>query len=160
MAGSVLECREARRGLARASPLATEGGDRCRRADEAAQQERAQPFCPRFAVHGTIVAVIVCLGDLLLDVIVRAPGALAAGADTAVETRVASGGQAANVASWAAELGEPARFIGKQADDAAGTLVRSLLERRGVELAGPRAEGKTGVVGSLVGVGGGSSMAT
>ena len=93
--------------------------------------------------------MICALGDLLLDVIVRAPEPLAVGADTRVETRVTSGGQAANVASWVAELGEPARFIGKQADDEAGTLVRSLLEHRGVELAGPRVEGKTGVVVSL-----------
>lgn len=104
--------------------------------------------------------MICTLGDLLLDVIVRAPGPLAVGADTAAETRVAPGGQAANVASWIAELGEPARFVGKQADDAAGSLVRSLLERRGVELAGPRVEGKTGVVVSLVGADGDRTMAT
>jgi len=104
--------------------------------------------------------VICTLGDLLLDVIVRTTGPLAAGADTSVETRVASGGQAANVASWVAELGEPARFIGRQAEDAAGTLVRSLLEGRGVEPAGPRVEGKTGVVVSLVGADGDRTMAT
>jgi len=104
--------------------------------------------------------VICALGDLLLDVIVRAPEPLAVGADTQVETRVTSGGQAANVASWLAELGEPSRFIGKQADDAAGALVRSLLERRGVDLAGPRVEGKTGVVVSFVGEDGDRSMAT
>jgi sugar/nucleoside kinase (ribokinase family) len=95
-----------------------------------------------------------------MDVIVRAPRALSVGADTPVETRVTSGGQAANVASWVAELGEKARFVGKQADDAAGALVRSLLERRGVELAGPRVEGKTGVVVSFVGAEGDRSMAT
>jgi ribokinase len=100
------------------------------------------------------------LGDLLLDVIVRAPQPLAVGADTPVETRVTSGGQAANVASWLAELGEPVRFIGKQADDNAGALVRSLLEGRGVELAGPRVDGKTGVVVSFVGPDGDRSMAT
>ncbi len=104
--------------------------------------------------------MICALGDLLLDVIVRAPEPLAVGADTQVETRVTSGGQAANVASWLAELGEPSRFIGKQADDAAGALVRSLLERRGVDLVGPRVEGKTGVVVSLVGEDGDRSMAT
>jgi sugar/nucleoside kinase (ribokinase family) len=103
---------------------------------------------------------ICTFGDLLLDVIVRAPRPLATGADTPVETRVASGGQAANVASWVAELGEPARFVGKQADDAGGALVRSLLERRGVELAGPLAEGRTGVVVSLVGAEGDRTMAT
>jgi ribokinase len=104
--------------------------------------------------------VICTLGDLLLDVIVRAPQPLAAGTDTSVETRVTSGGQAANVASWVVELGEAARFIGKQADDAAGALVRSLLDSRGVELAGPLVKGKTGVVVSFVGDDGDRSMAT
>jgi sugar/nucleoside kinase (ribokinase family) len=104
--------------------------------------------------------VICCLGDLLLDVIVRAPRPLAAGTDTPVETRVTSGGQAANVASWVAELGEAVRLVGKQADDPAGAVVRSLLEGRGVELAGPRVEGKTGVVVSLVGEDADRSMAT
>jgi ribokinase len=122
---------------------------------------RAPGQSPRALRTAPQAAPWICtLGDLLLDVIVRAPGPLAAGADTAVETRVASGGQAANVASWVAELGEPARFVGKQAEDAAGTLVRSMVERRGVELAGPRAEGKTGVVVSLVGADGDRTMAT
>jgi sugar/nucleoside kinase (ribokinase family) len=104
--------------------------------------------------------VVVTLGDLLLDVIVRSPRPLAAGADTPVETRVASGGQAANVAAWVVELGGRARFVGKQADDGAGALVRSLLEQRGVELVGPRVDGRTGVVVSLVGAEGERTMAT
>ena len=104
---------------------------------------------------------MVCtLGDLLLDVIVRAGRELAAGADTPVETRVASGGQAANVAAWVVELGEPARFVGVHADDGPGVLARSLLEQRGVELVGPRVAGKTGVVVSFVGPDGERSMAT
>ena len=104
--------------------------------------------------------MIVTLGDLLLDVVVRTPEPLAAGADTPVVTRVASGGQAANVAAWILELGGRARFVGKQADDAAGALARSLLERRGVELVGPRVEGRTGVVVALVGADGERTMAT
>jgi len=104
--------------------------------------------------------VVCTLGDLLLDVIVRAPRELAAGADTPVETRIASGGQAANVAAWVVELGETARFVGKHAEDEPGALARSLLERRGVELAGPHVEGKTGVVVSFVGPDGERSMAT
>jgi len=104
--------------------------------------------------------VIVTLGDLLLDVIVRPSGALAPGADTPAETRLASGGQAANVAAWAVELGGDARFVGKQADDAAGELARSLLERRGVEVVGPHVEGRTGVVVAFVGADGERTMAT
>ena len=105
--------------------------------------------------------MLVCtLGDLLLDVIVRASGSLAPGADTPVATRLATGGQAANVASWVVALGEEARFVGKLADDPAGELARSLLERRGVEVAGPLAEGASGVVVAFVGPDGERSMAT
>jgi sugar/nucleoside kinase (ribokinase family) len=104
--------------------------------------------------------VICTLGDLLLDVIVRASGPLAPGADRRVETRLASGGQAANVASWAAELAESARFLGKVGDDEAGALARSLLKRRGVEVVGPTASGRTGVVVSWVAPEGERSMAT
>jgi ribokinase len=106
------------------------------------------------------VPVICTIGDLLLDVVVRTAQPLAPGADSPVETRLAPGGQAANVASWAAELGSEARCVAKQADDAAGALVRSLLEARGVELLGPRAEGNTGVVVALVGADGERTMAT
>jgi sugar/nucleoside kinase (ribokinase family) len=102
---------------------------------------------------------ICTLGDLLLDVIVRSAEPLARGADSPVETRLATGGQAANVASWAAELGAPARCIAKSGDDAAGELVRSLLAGRGVDLVGP-VEGRTGVVVALVGAGGERTMAT
>src|SRR6266516_3631006 len=103
---------------------------------------------------------ICTLGDLLVDVIVRAPEPLAPGADTPVETRVTSGGQAANVAAWVAALGGQARFVGKQAGDEAGALARSQLERLGVELAGPLGEGRTGVVVSFVAPDGERSMAT
>jgi sugar/nucleoside kinase (ribokinase family) len=104
--------------------------------------------------------VICTLGDMLLDVIVLTPGPLLPGADTPVETRAAPGGQAANVASWVAALGESCRLVGKQADDEAGGLVRSLLEQRGVELVGPMVEGRTGVVVALVAPDGERSMAT
>jgi sugar/nucleoside kinase (ribokinase family) len=105
--------------------------------------------------------MLVCtLGDLLLDVVVRTRGALAAGADTPSETRLATGGQAANVAAWVAELGGAARCIAKRADDDAGALAQSLLEARGVELAGPVVAGSTGVVVALVGEDGERTMAT
>jgi sugar/nucleoside kinase (ribokinase family) len=104
--------------------------------------------------------VICTLGDLLLDVIVRTTQPVAPGADTPAETRLASGGQAANVASWVAVLGERARVVAKRADDAAGRLARSLVEGRGVEVAGPVVEGRTGVVVAFVGPDGERSMAT
>jgi ribokinase len=116
-----------------------------------------------FPVHAgdcTVAPVICTLGDLLLDVIVRAPAALAAGADTPVETRLATGGQAANVASWVVELGSEGRCIAKRGDDAAGRLAASLAAERGVELVGPVVGGSTGVVVALVSPDGERTMAT
>jgi ribokinase len=91
---------------------------------------------------------VTTLGDLLLDVIVRLAGPLVPGADQVAETRVGAGGQAANVAAWAAELGAKARFVGKRGSDAAGELAAGELRGHGVEVAGP-AEGRTGVVVSF-----------
>ena len=106
----------------------------------------------------TILHMLVCaLGDLTLDVIVRLAGPIATGADTSAETHLAAGGQAANVAAWAAELGARARFIGKRGADEAGALAARGLEARGVEVTGP-AEGKGGVICSLVDPDGERSM--
>src|SRR5919204_99652 len=55
--------------------------------------------------------MVVCtLGDLLLDIVVKLARPLAEGDDTRAETRVGGGGQAANVAAWAAALGAGARI--------------------------------------------------
>jgi sugar/nucleoside kinase (ribokinase family) len=104
--------------------------------------------------------VLVTLGDLLLDVIVRLSQPLAQGADADAVTKLGPGGQAANVAAWVAELGGEARFVGKLADDEAGRTARAGLERYGVEVRGPTAPGRTGTVVSLVGVDGGRTMAS
>jgi ribokinase len=105
------------------------------------------------------VRVVVCaLGDLTLDVSVRLRGPLAAGGDTDAEIHLAAGGQAANVAAWAAALGADARFIGKRGADRAGRLVTTELEDRGVRVHGP-AEGRNGVVCVLVSPTGERSMA-
>jgi sugar/nucleoside kinase (ribokinase family) len=104
--------------------------------------------------------VIVTLGDLLLDVIVRLSQPLAEGADADAVTKLGPGGQAANVAAWIAELGGAARFVGKTADDEAGRTARAGLERYGVEVVGPVVEGRTGTVVSLVGPDGARTMAS
>jgi ribokinase len=103
---------------------------------------------------------ICALGDLLLDVIVRLGEPLSPGADARAETRVGAGGQAANVAAWAVELGAQGRFVGKRGDDEAGRLAAAELERRGVEVAGPVAAERNGVVVSLVEPGGDRTMAS
>ena len=108
--------------------------------------------------------MIVTLGDLLLDVIVRLSQPLAEGADADAVTRLGPGGQAANVAAWVAELGGPAgpaaRFVGKTADDEAGRTARDALARYGVDVRGPVVEGRTGTVVSLVDVDGSRTMAS
>jgi sugar/nucleoside kinase (ribokinase family) len=86
----------------------------------------------------------------MLDVIVRLEEPLARGDDVRAATRAGAGGQAANVAAWAAALGAAARCIAKRGDDDAGELATRELARRGVELVGPVAAGATGVVVSLV----------
>jgi sugar/nucleoside kinase (ribokinase family) len=95
---------------------------------------------------------IVTLGDLILDVIVQLDRPLEPGDDTVAVTRAWPGGQAANVAAWAAALGAEARFVGKRGADAAGALVTAELERRSVDVAGPAA-GRNGVVVSIAATG-------
>jgi sugar/nucleoside kinase (ribokinase family) len=94
--------------------------------------------------------LIATLGDVMLDVIVRLEQPLARGDDVRAQTRTGAGGQAANVAAWAASLGADARCIAKRGDDPAGELVARQLAALGVELVGPVATGATGVVVSLV----------
>ena len=103
---------------------------------------------------------VVCLGDLLLDVVVRLDEPLTPGADAVAVTRAGAGGQAANVAAWAADLGADARFVCKRADDAAGRLVDEEIRARGVELVGPVVGGRNGVVVSIVGADGDRTMAS
>jgi sugar/nucleoside kinase (ribokinase family) len=96
---------------------------------------------------------IATFGDVLLDVVVLLAEPLAPGADVRASNRAGAGGQAANVAAWAAELGADARCIAKRGDDPTGELVARELVAHGVELVGPEAEGATGVVVSIVGDG-------
>jgi sugar/nucleoside kinase (ribokinase family) len=96
---------------------------------------------------------IATLGDVLLDVVVLLSEPLASGGDVRASNRAGAGGQAANVAAWAAELGAEARCIAKRGDDPTGELLARELGARGVELVGPVAEGDTGVVVSIVDAG-------
>jgi ribokinase len=105
--------------------------------------------------------MLVCaLGDLVLDVVVRLGTPLAPGGDVEARTVVGPGGQAANVAAWAASLGARARLITKRADDEAGRLAAAAVQELGVELAGPVVSEGTGVVVSLVEADGERTMAS
>ncbi len=102
--------------------------------------------------------MVCALGDLLLDVVVRVDGPVSSDTDTYGRTRVAPGGQAANVAAWAAALGADARFVGKRGADAAGEVAEADLLRRAVDVFGPPPTGRNGVVVSLVELDGSRTM--
>ncbi len=101
---------------------------------------------------------VVCLGDLVLDVIVRLRQPLSRDADAVSEITLGTGGQAANVAAWVAALGGSARWVGTRADDLPGRAARAGLDTLGVELVGPIAERGGGVIVSLVDLDGERTM--
>lgn len=86
--------------------------------------------------------LLVCVGDLMVDVAVDAP-ALARGGDVAGSVRLGPGGSAANVAAWAVAGGGRARLVAGRGDDLAGRLLAAALGERGIEL---RPEGPVGPV--------------
>jgi sugar/nucleoside kinase (ribokinase family) len=92
---------------------------------------------------------VVCVGDVMLDVIVEVPEGLVPDDDTPAGISFASGGQAANVAAWVVALGGTARVVGPMSSTGHGPLVKRALEERGVEMCGPPVE-RAGAVVSLV----------
>ena len=104
--------------------------------------------------------MICVLGDANLDVIVCPSGPVAEETDTPSRISAGVGGQAANVAAWITALGGRARLIAARGTDPASRLIADDLARRGVDLAGPVIEGRTGVVVSLSDGGVSRSMLT
>jgi sugar/nucleoside kinase (ribokinase family) len=102
--------------------------------------------------------LLVCLGDLTLDVVVLMAEQAGPDSEATARTAVDAGGQAANVAAWAVELGAEARFVGKRGSDGAAELAARELTGRGVELLGPIENGRNAVVVSLVSPDGGRTM--
>ncbi len=94
----------------------------------------------------------------MLDLIVRIERPLVRGDDTPAVTRAGAGGQAANVAAWAAALGARSRLIAKWGGDTPGRLVAAEVGTRRVEVLGPMAPGRNGVVVSIVDADGERSM--
>ena len=92
---------------------------------------------------------ICTIGDLILDVIVLPHGPLAPDGDTPATIRFGAGGQAANAAAWASALGARSRLICKRGTDASSGLAAAELAGYGVEICGPVAAGRGGVVVSV-----------
>jgi ribokinase len=103
---------------------------------------------------------ICTIGDLVLDVIALPERPLTADGDTPASIRLAAGGQAANVAAWAAVQGAASRLICKRGTDISSRLAAAELARRGVEICGPVIDGRGGVVVSLGDGDGGRTMAS
>lgn len=78
---------------------------------------------------------IICLGDVMVDVLARLPGPLAAGSDTPAPIALLGGGSAANTAAWLAAVGAPVTLVARVGDDALGRAAMDELIRAGVELA-------------------------
>jgi sugar/nucleoside kinase (ribokinase family) len=105
--------------------------------------------------------LVVTLGDLLLDVVVRLEAQPAPDDDVPAAIALVPGGQAANVAAWVCWLGGEARLIARRADDAAGRVIGAEMERLGVELAGPVAvRERSGTVVALVAPDGARTLAS
>lgn len=107
------------------------------------------------------VSQLICtIGDLNLDVLVLPRAPLMPDGDTPATIRVAAGGQAANVAAWAASLGARARLICARGTDPAAAFAAGELSARGVEICGPVIEGTGGIVVSTREVDGARTMAS
>src|SRR5947208_6418711 len=111
-------------------------------------------------MDAAVTRMICVLGDAHLDVVVSLAGPVAPETDTPASTLVGAGGQAANVAAWITALGGRARLVAARAADPAGRIVAAELASRGVDLAGPVVDGRTGVVVSLSDGGRSRSMLT
>lgn len=73
-------------------------------------------------------------GDLVLDVVATAAGALEPDTDTPGEVRSAPGGSAANFAVWTRRLGDPVCFATRVGDDLLGRALVADMRDEGVEV--------------------------
>jgi sugar/nucleoside kinase (ribokinase family) len=78
---------------------------------------------------------VICVGDVMVDVLAQLPGELAVGSDTPAGISLLGGGSAANTAAWLVAAGTAATFVGRVGDDALGRKAIDDLARAGVDLA-------------------------
>jgi sugar/nucleoside kinase (ribokinase family) len=81
-----------------------------------------------------VSTAVVCLGDLMVDVLALLPGPLAVGSDTPAPVTSCGGGAAANVAAWCAALGAHASYLGRVGADAFGRQAVDELAASGVDV--------------------------
>lgn len=78
---------------------------------------------------------VVCVGDVMVDVVAQLPGELAIGSDTPAPITLLGGGSAANTAAWLSRAGVPTTFVGRVGDDVLGRMAVDELAREGIDLA-------------------------
>ena len=71
------------------------------------------------------MAQILCIGDAMLDVIVKMQGQMYLGSDTISQISTHGGGAAANTATWLASSGHKVFYVCRLGDDAAGRVIAS-----------------------------------
>jgi ribokinase len=79
-------------------------------------------------------APIVVVGDLMVDVVATAAGAVAHASDTEAVVRWTGGGAAASVAAWLAADGVPVALVARAGDDIAGRGAVAELAAAGVDV--------------------------
>lgn len=93
---------------------------------------------------------IVFLGDLTVDVVLRADEALVHGSDAPGSVAFRAGGSAANAARWAARSGARASFVGAIGRDAIGRRLARSLAAEGVRAHLVRGSRRTARIGVIV----------
>lgn len=105
------------------------------------------------------MAKVLCIGDVMLDVIAVLQTDINYGSDTPSKISTHGGGAAGNVASWSRICGAPTAIVARVGDDPAGQAIVSEFETLGVELGDCIIRGtQTGVVVVLVDLTGERSM--
>ena len=94
---------------------------------------------------------VLVLGDLVLDVVLRASAPIETGTDVPGRVEIRQGGSAANVARWLARLGARSQLVCAVGRDGAGRSLVAQLERDDVKVHAVRIAGhRTGRIGVLV----------
>lgn len=97
------------------------------------------------------MGLFLCIGDVMLDVVVRIETEVNYGSDTPAKISTHGGGAAANVASWLAFSNHEVELVARVGDDPAGTAVMAELDKLGVQHGNIVIQGaQTGVVAVLV----------
>ncbi len=103
--------------------------------------------------------MIVCLGDLVEDVVVWLTSPIAAGTDTPATITRCRGGSAANVAAFLAAIDAESCFVGSIGDDALGDRFAAEMDELGVTM-GVHRRGRTGSIVVIVSADGERSFLT